>query len=117
MKTDTDTTTQHTPLPWRPFLDGSNWHIDGKARGLAWGRQVAKLASHSEAEANAAFIVTACNSHQALVEALLSAVQDLVASNIVDNVLREEKGQKPLPEYASVAKARAALALAEGGQQ
>lgn len=87
------------------------WTLDGKMifapriGGLiAQTYDNAGTGSDKCAKANAAFIVRACNSHAALVEALESVLA----------ALDEANGD---PRHPEAIKARAALAQAKGGQQ
>lgn len=59
-------TTEHTPTPWEVNQWASGIEISAPDQHYT----VALLRDCNNAEANAAFIVTACNSHAALVEAL-----------------------------------------------
>lgn len=63
---------KHTPTPW--ILDG-DWILKDDDTPVA--------AAHVNAEANAAYIVRACNAHERLVEALKEA-RDLLALNGID---------------------------------
>lgn len=56
-------TSQHTPTPWN--YDADKHHIVSNSKFL-----VARMEGKLFGPANAAFIVRACNSHEALVEAL-----------------------------------------------
>lgn len=58
-------TAAHTPTPWavRETIGGKRWIYSGETR-------VAKAASGKRKAENEAFIVRACNSHDALVAAL-----------------------------------------------
>ena len=75
----------HTPTPWK-VDHGSVYTIDGKPVTGSFA---------TERDANAHFIVQACNSHDALVDAL----RDLVAL---------------YPDLHFIAKGQAALAKARG---
>jgi hypothetical protein len=67
-------------------------------------------------QANAAFIVRACNSHAALVEALEAAVQYLDAHRPKGKI-RDIFHELNQHENSVMKPARAALLLAKGGQQ
>lgn len=69
---------KHTPTPWQVGLDGQHFgNLDESATpkfravGFALNRGI------GETRANAEFIVTACNAHDALVECLDVFVQPL----------------------------------------
>ncbi len=67
--------TPHTPTPW----DASNWRICANVRGPRAIKVICDTANNKatrtdENAANAAFIVKACNSHDALLEACLAAI-------------------------------------------
>lgn len=103
------TDAQHTPLPWR-----TNTIIEGRAIAIEAGRnthicQVAKdaLLSHDETNANAAFIVRACNSHYELLGALKD-IRSRFASCIAQGN-GEIAGDKE-----ALARADSAIAKAEG---
>jgi hypothetical protein len=107
---------RYTQLPWRSghtFDNGGDW-ATAIYRDDSGGAQVGLLSasgaySETEATANAAFIVTACNSHAALVAALRSIIAAYPPKNY------RSKGRSLAP--ALEMQARAALALAEGSQQ
>ena len=73
------TEVKHVPTPWEMYLDGDSdkWHI-GSYASVSLGKNVAIAetvdnrplyqASKEEQKANAAFIVRAVNSHEALLE-------------------------------------------------
>lgn len=61
---------QHTATPWQQDED---WIVSGDGNPVA--------AAHMNAEANAAFIVRACNAHDDLVRALRHAVEAFEADN------------------------------------
>ena len=89
---------QHTPTPWSRRI---RWITSGNV-DIARIHSVSKI-GEAEAVANAEFIIGACNSHDALVEAVHAAL--VVAVPIV-------YGNGPVPSW--VDKARAALAQARG---
>lgn len=117
MKNDNSVTNKageaaHTPLPWintfSGFLNGAEYVIGlTDQKGHEWARIVQSSIGKGgdELEANAAFIVRACNSHAALVEALADALNyvDYVAD--CGNGGAEKCGDK----------LRAALSFAKGG--
>jgi hypothetical protein len=95
------TTTEHTPTPWPKPEYGNDvgpndegfwefWEIDGVGR--------------FDIEANAAFIVRACNAHDQLVTALTDCVAVIVGDT-----------SGPQQVQGIVAEARAALAKAQEG--
>lgn len=80
---------EHTPTPWsikraKFPADGQYDYgisavlMDGKPYCIAETFGRCSLNFTLEAEANAAFIIKACNSHDALVKALRECVQDIV---------------------------------------
>lgn len=115
------TTAKHTPTPWKVlhdthkigghpnhlfrFISTANWTEDD-GDFSSTGEIIAKLTDSHNIKANAAFIVTACNSHAALVEACRFALSKQTAAGIWDDCDRKNASQL-----------RAALALAEGGAE
>lgn len=82
-------TTQHTPTPWHGGAwDGRAWTVtDERSTHAAFpvifgcfGNRVANIDSHEDedCDANAAFIVLACNAFDALVAAAIEALGRLV---------------------------------------
>lgn len=110
----------HTPTPW--FINGP-WHIQSqtdiegyRANGEpipALPKIIAKLTPIVEREANAAFIVRACNAHEELVKALRYALE----------CLEEVKEDEPLYHfyhYGAVSvdeQARTVLRKVQGAQE
>ncbi len=110
---------EHTPLPWK--LDGSvirgseSIHTNGRERNklgissASYSEMVCELYGALELpgpRANAAFIVQACNSHAALVEALiylLNETEDYIKINHLSALHNH-----------SLEMARKALAMAKG---
>jgi hypothetical protein len=95
------TSNKHTPLPWR-FGDNvgkrPTWeYVEGQD-----GQAICLIGQTSDGEANAAFIVRACNAHEDLVAAL-SELVELLEDNQPDWYLKKHFNH-----------ARAALAKAEG---
>lgn len=106
----------HTPTPW--VIDGS-----GTIRSLSSNKTVAYAAgwSQAEANANAALIIRAINSHAALVKALKGILADWDERNHGDREqLKIYAGHEYWSPRASmigsecIAAARAALSQAEG---
>lgn len=105
----------HTPTPWRVGYTGRC--IIKEVPGLSDsddGYTVAVLTAHSllpnsEAKANAAFIVRACNSHDALVKALDTFLGG-------DDRFRVAVGGNPIAVDQMIADARAILLSARGVQ-
>ena len=95
----------HTPLPW-------NYQVTLSKAVVIWGdeKRITPLVAtmdttnHKLNEANARFIVTACNSYEATREAL----QKLLATTELNLDELEQETQEAL------AQAQAALALADG---
>ena len=98
---------EHTPIPWGQTQTGSyDYHINTKVHG-----HIAILICGSGDErgrnkANAEFIVQACNSHKALVEACEIAV-DLLK-------FMDERRSLPVQLKKDLIHIEAALALAKG---
>lgn len=104
---------KHTPGPWtvrrsRGVMGVSveRWAIDGPPQGLA-GRWWVCTAESDEPtdEANAEFIVRACNSHDDLLAALKELLEDPDYQIAI--------GGNPRAVDAMLARARAAIAKAE----
>ena len=88
----------HSPLPWKLEIikDGGNWEYNLRETN---DKHVASLNRYLKPDADAAFIVKAVNSHEALVSALKN-IRDLQSSkdyqhvkedmvrNMVDNALK-----------------------------
>lgn len=77
-------TTQHTPTPWKvcDIAVNDQWHVGSTigAADPADGRRVCDVSRiPANYQANAAFIVRACNAHDALVAALKESQAALVA--------------------------------------
>lgn len=95
-------TTEHTSTPWtvitKNHLEGADGHLIGRAMPIC-DAEVQIDEAYKLSDANAAFIVLAVNSHDALVKALVVA----------------EKGldRREHPDFALM-QVRAALALANG---
>lgn len=76
----------HTPTPWKvhPTVNQHRYNAaldfgpSGIAVGVVWG-PFEKRAMDAETEANAAFIVRACNAHDELVAALKDAEKRLLS--------------------------------------
>lgn len=97
-------TQKHTPTPWITQQIENHIQI---MRGHEYGYTGIGQTYHTDLEtnkANAAFIVRACNSHDALVEALEGLLADdgTASSQNINKVLKARE------------KARTALALAKG---
>ena len=104
----------HTPTPWRRERLTDHEGAGFKLVSSKNGRQcVAAVllddAGASEVEANDAFIVRACNSHDALVASLRAAV----AQHQIRCDLAERLGLTPPTQEKWVARARTALAQAQ----
>ena len=114
--------TQHTPTPWS--IGSSNpgeGHViesDSADRTIAWTAN-SYCASNDEEyisqedEANAEFIVRACNSHDALLEALELYDSFSKANDDWRQMVRNLLNSDDTPEV--VIKAREAIAKAKGG--
>jgi len=74
-------TTQHTPTPWTLEHSTIN-NIELKTNIVQWQKPISEM--DEEHQANARFIVTACNNHDRLVEALKAeheAYMEIAESN------------------------------------
>lgn len=91
--------TQHTPTPWK-VSGGDNCLIETLGGEPLLESGLAPV--WQDSEANAAFIVQACNAHTALVEALEFAIRI------------ENERNWDYPEEPWLDQARQALALAKG---
>lgn len=105
---------KHTPGPWTYFVGNADGRglirieVDRSADGA--GTHIASMQRGTQSEANAAFIVRACNAHDGLVAALETAKeyirQDMYESglrrdyadtntlNVIDAALRAAKAQE-----------------------
>lgn len=106
-----DSQTNHTPTPWS--LDGVEW-IDTEAGGYrfrrlsSWDQTIALVQvdeDDEEQQANAEFIVRACNSHQDLMEALRSIADASDGTEIGTSELRALKNRMGDIARAAIAKA------------
>lgn len=74
MPTTEDNGRGYTALPWTYFVGNANGRglirIEGDISSEEAGHHIASMARGAVSEANAAFIVRACNSHNDLLEAL-----------------------------------------------
>lgn len=72
----------HTPTPWnvqyRAILDQDGFQV---AAGSVPDDDIVMMAHYDLAAENAAFIVKACNAHEALVEAVQQAIKFLEATS------------------------------------
>lgn len=102
----------HTPTPWFPIPQnprGTYWRITQEPTAAPYNCDVAQGITKEDAT----FIVTACNSHAALVEALVRAESHL---RFLAKAMPGELAASALcGEVAE--QAHAALALAKGGAQ
>ena len=106
-------TTQHTPTPWLIEYDPEEhkppeFSCVDITVGPPTGHTIAHVDPHNEmpqhADANAAYIVLACNAHEELVEALQATLRDL----------DETESSRIYGGTTAIKLARAALALAKG---
>ena len=104
------TNAKHTPGPWQGYMENKTAYIESKADQKIIAS--CGITTSPESKANAAFIVRACNSHDALVEAL----EALEARALEMRKLINPKTWSDLESMATVEiiNARAALALAKG---
>lgn len=98
---------QHTPTPWKYDKESNRIYAKGGADWIYTLDEGVALESDEQHEANAAFIVKACNSHGALVAALRSCRMQL-------RVFGKERMSEVLwnGHTASIQEADAALKLA-----
>lgn len=86
-------TQSHTPTPWYVNrFKGDSYRITQHELG---GPKEDRIADGIKSEANAAFIVRACNSHDALV-AMLSVIRNggTPTRQSIDKLLAQAKGDK-----------------------
>ena len=101
--------TGHTPVPWS--IGKRRWITSGDV-DIARIHSVSKI-GENEAVANAEFIVRACNSHDALLEALELYDSFSKANDDWRQMVRNLLNSDDTPEV--VIKAREAIAKAKGG--
>jgi hypothetical protein len=83
--------TEHTPTPW--YVNGRVWI---KPKNNGW--PIARIQG-DQREADAEFIVQACNSHDSLVAALDQARDDILANSLsgaldtIETAIAKAKGQ------------------------
>lgn len=103
---------KHTPGPFRyEWLPASYvFKVSGVGGILCYTKGVTAKQSPDVLEANAAFIVTACNSHYPMLEALEEVTHEVEAALrcVTNHETRAEMQTK-------ATKARAAIRLAKGG--
>jgi pyrroloquinoline quinone (PQQ) biosynthesis protein C len=99
------TQTQHTSGPWRTFDAFTDVEIVTDRPTANETESIVQFKGQSNARANAAFIVRACNSHADLIQAL-----EFVSMTFADMEASERKGY--LTECPKIV--AAALAKAEG---
>ena len=101
--------TKHTATPW-------TWRGHADLNGLchinAENKTIVQVWDFPEAEANAAFICRACNSHEALKEALNGLIS--ASATVFDHTQAHLKNSVKLDYLTYKAKAEQALKLAEG---
>lgn len=121
----TATTTQHTATPWRVvngiFIRDEIMPFDRDDRDTALIATASGYGTIARDEANAAFIVRACNSHNQLVAALteaLATIDDYLAYEHNGDPWTEDAramGEMDIDDYANdgrLDRARAALTAA-----
>jgi hypothetical protein len=92
---------KHTPLPWRADLEGKGGWVMGPqsepsgAFVICW--RPPWEARSDESDANAEFIVRACNNHEKLLEALKEIVADAscsaYAAQVADAAIVKAEGR------------------------
>lgn len=104
---------QHTPTPWMVSdSDASNYGAEIITSSKTKAKRVACRLGGPDRDGNAAFIVRACNSHDALVKALKRCMVDLDAAKLLaQHTIGEPHGLNQTLEIA-----RTALALANGAE-
>ena len=108
--TDETNAIKHTPTPWRIGRNGTDYCVFAGEDGLVADCDTSDDACGNKTDiANAAFIVRACNSHQALVDAL----KDLRGRFLL---VCENAGHSSKHALAAMAQADTALKLAEPDQ-
>ena len=113
--------TQHTPVPWSikcqedldPEGNGYIWAIKGKRlseeKNLNGGwKHYVQNPAVANSEANAEFIIRACNSHDALLEALEAVVND------IESYCDDWNSDSPTDVTVVLPKLRTAIAKAQG---
>ncbi len=100
---------EHTPTPWKVGRDNSLFPMAGGKRSWVIA-QMAQCRTDKAGQANAAFIVRACNSHEELVKALEWALLFVEQS---DEAEISKWGGESLAHFRKdMEQARAALAKA-----
>ena len=110
--------TQHTPGPFtiehqEDISEGNGyaWAIRGWQSEDAFQKPYVQNPAYANSEANAEFIVRACNSHDELVKALEYALADL--EGIMPEY--EPSGDREHPGWQTIKDIKAAIAKAKGG--
>jgi len=106
--------TDHTPTPWAAVPGEESVIYSPQAGGRAVARTLANPDPTWPAEANAAFIVRACNAH----DEMLAALKELIEANAAAVPKPGETGLERNDRWharrnAAFAAARAAIAKAE----
>lgn len=84
---------KHTPLPWNAHSNNNDDYIDIDSSGTRiTSIPLVSVLDNEESEANAAFIVKACNSHYTLLEALKEMVNEYEIFADVPEDYKELKG-------------------------
>lgn len=101
----------HTPTPYHVGEGKASIIIyDSRGNAIADAKTFHGKHEDGQAEANAAFIVRACNSHAELLEALETLLKQY-------DILLDELTEEEFSGYPEVIAARAALAKAKGEQE
>jgi len=111
----TANTTQHTPTPWRvvsgTLIKDELMPFDRDERDTALIASTGGTAASDKAQANATFIVRACNSHEQLV-ALTRRAQEILAAYLPPDGSSDHETLNALLELFDGPESRAALAAA-----
>ena len=99
---------KHTPTPWKANKWAPGWEISAPESHYT----VCRLTDCNNEEANAAFIVRACNSHDELLEALKGLLLEVTGAHSGTSSIFAEELKSGRSFHIAVA--RAAIAKAEG---
>jgi hypothetical protein len=107
--------TKHTPGPWKAGRFNTNPAAPIQIYGPDRDPIVTTAHCYGDHDANAAFIVRACNSHDALVAALEHIVESIEdAKHVLGSDSREGRTLDAIMSCGAMIEVRAALKLARG---